>query len=316
MFSMIIPECPCPRKVNVAPCCFAILVLAFTPPVLSASLTTAEVSESIGKISFFRSPPRGAGFFLADCNGRWTNHYFVTAAHVWGKLDQEAREHGLQLFLQVKAAAAGATIGAYLGTDNVRFCPDLDIAYVQIYGVEYNRASGRGYREVVLDRGLASRKAVSLDDLGSDICHLLPSNALVQCGLGVGTELLGFCMRAREIVDADNLPPWAEGCRETRGQVLEMAKMMRCDDRTPPAPYYQVSNMVVEGDSGSPVFAMLGVRENRKYAVVGLVTGYKFTTIPGTGLAVREGWVTSSDYIIRALPVPSSDNAMDRPSGD
>ena len=309
-------ECLCPRKFKVATCGFALLVLASALPVLSASLTSAEVSECIGKMSFFRSPPRGAGFFLADCNGRWTNHYFVTAAHVWGKLDKEAREQGLQLFLQVKAAESGATIGAYLGTDNVRFCPDLDIAYVQVYGSEYNRSAGRGYREVVLDRKLVGRTAVSLDDLGPDICHLLPSNALAQCGVGVGTELLGFCMRAGEIVDADNLPPWAEGCRETRGQVLEMARMMRFDDRTPSAPYYQISNMIVEGDSGSPVFAMLGIRGDRRYAVVGLVTGYKFTPIPGTGLAVREGWITSSDYIIKALPAPSAENAMDCPSGN
>ena len=281
---------------------------------IASPMKPEEVSECIGKMSFFRSPPRGAGFFLADCNGRWTNHYFVTAAHVWGKLDQEAREHGLQLFLQVKAAGSGATIGAYLGTDNVRFCPDLDIAYVQVYGAEYNRAAGRGYSEVVLDRDLARRKTVSLDDLRPDVCHLLPSNALVKCGLGVGTELLGFCMRAKEIVDADNLPPWAEGCRETRGQVLEMARMMRCDDRTPPAPYYQVSNIIIEGDSGGPVFAMLGDAAVRRYAVIGLVTGYKFTPIPGTGLAVREGWVTSSDYIIKALPPPSESNKMDAPS--
>ena len=311
---MKIHECLCSRKVNVAPCCFALLVLVSALPVLSASLTPAEVSESIGKICFFRYPPRGAGFFLADCNGRWTNHYFVTAAHVWGKLARESAEHNLMMCLQVKAAESGASLCAYLGTDAVRFCPDLDIAYVQVYSAEFNRKFGRGYREVILDRGLLEKQNISIDDLGSDMCHLLTSNMLVQCGLGVGTELLGFCMRAREIVDADNLPPWAEGCRETRGQVLEMARMIRFDDATPNAPYYQVSNMVVEGDSGSPVFAMLGVLENRKYAVVGLVTGYKFTPIPGTGLAVREGWVTSSDYIIKALPVPSRLNNMDAPS--
>ena len=74
--------------------------------------------------------------------------------------------------------------------------------------------------------------------------------------------------------------------------------------------------MIVNGDSGGPVFALPGSRENRRYAVTGLVTGYKFTPIPGSGLSVREGWITSSDCIIRALPAPSAQNAMDRPSGN
>ena len=292
----------------------AALLLAAALPALAAPLTPEEVSECFAKISFHMMPPRAAGFFLADCNGRWTNHYFVTAAHVWGKLEREAAEQNLQMCLQVKSVAANATIGAYLGTDDVRFCHNLDIAYVQVYSAAFNRKYGRGYREVVLDRELIGKKAVTLDDLRPDVCHLLPSNALVQCGLGVGTELLGFHMRVNEIRDAVNLPPWTDGYRERRGQVLEMAKMMRFDDVTPHAPYYQVSNIVIEGDSGGPVFAMLGKRGEYRYAVIGLVTGYKFNPIPGTGLAVREGWVTSSDYIIKALPAPSRENNLDAPS--
>ena len=281
---------------------------------IASPLKPEEVSECFAKMSFHMAPPRGAGFFLADCNGRWTNHYFVTAAHVWGRLAREAAEHNLMMCLQVKAANANATLGAYLGTDAVSFCPDLDIAYVQVYSAEHNRKFGRGYREVVLDRRLLEKGDVAIGDLDQDVCHLLPSNALIRCGLGVGTELLGFHMRANEITNAVCLPPWTDGYRERRGQVLEMARMMQFDALTPFAPYYQVSNLIIEGDSGGPVFAMLGGGEDRRYAVIGLVTGYKYFPIPGTGLAVREGWVTSSDYIIKALPPPSESNNMDAPS--
>lgn len=293
---------------------FKVLALVLALPVFGKPLTSAEVSECAGKISYVMKPPSGAGFFLADCNGRWTNHYYVTAAHVWGPLSLHAAKHRLRLGLQMKAAGADATVGAPLGTDDIRYCHNLDIAYVQVYGSVYNHDVGRGYREVILDRKLLGKPSISLADLREDLCYLLPSNALVQCGMGEGTETLHFYMRAKEIKDGINLPPWTDGCRERRGQILEMAKMLRFDERTPLAPYYQVSNVVIGGDSGGPVFALLGDYPNYHYAVFGLVTGWKDVPIGETGIKARESWITASDYIIEALPVPSRENNMDAPS--